>query len=104
VPDAGKPEFERTLRNRIFRQANVARVHAERANEMCINNDATACLGLARSWGSCPCAATLCAENEYGLSYGGVGPLPPPSSPFLPACKLGLPTPAAPRFLLLSLR
>jgi len=67
--------------------------------ETCVANDATACPGSGSAVGDSAVCRNLCAENEYGLSYGGVGPLAPPPSIALPAaCKLGLPTPGGTAF------
>ena len=67
--------------------------------ETCVANDATACPGSGSVVGDSAVCRNLCAANEYGLSYGGVGPLAPPPSIALPAaCKLGLPTPGGTAF------
>ena len=63
--------------------------------ETCVADDATACPGSGPVVGDSAVCRNLCAANEYGLSYGAVGPLGPPASIPLPAgaCRLGLPTP-----------
>jgi hypothetical protein len=67
--------------------------------ETCVANDATSCPGSDPIVGNSAVCRNLCAANEYGLSYGGVGPLAPPPSIALPAaCKLGLPTPGGTAF------
>jgi hypothetical protein len=60
---------------------------------ICVSTDVTGCTGS-----SVGCS-NLCAANQYGLSYGGVGPLAPPPSIGLPAgCGPGMYTPAGVAF------
>jgi hypothetical protein len=67
--------------------------------EDCLSNDATGCPGPVMIRADLVGCSDLCAANEYGLSYGGVGPLAPPPSIDLPAgCGSGLHTPAGVAF------
>lgn len=60
--------------------------------EECISNDPDGCGNLSG-------CSNQCGPTEYGLSYGGVGPLAPPPSIDLPTgCRLGLPTPGGVAF------
>jgi hypothetical protein len=62
---------------------------------VCVSNDNTGCSGSGAVVGDSVVCSNLCAANEYGLSYGGVGPLAPSPSIALPAgCRAGLLTPA----------
>ena len=61
---------------------------------ICVSNDATGCSGSAAD--NC---TNLCSANQYGLGYGGVGPLAPPPSIALPAgCGQGMYTPGGVAF------
>ena len=65
------------------------------STEGCISNDATGCPGPAVTGdGDLVGCSDRCAANEYGLSYGGVGPSAAPPSIDLPAgCGSGQYTP-----------
>ena len=67
------------------------------ATEICVSNDAAGCSGSAV--GSSVVCSNLCAANQYGLGYGGVGPLAPPPSIDLPAgCGTAMFTPGGTEF------
>jgi len=66
--------------------------------EDCLSNDVTGCPGAVMSGDLVGCS-DLCAADEYGLSYGGVGPLAAPPSIDLPiGCGSGRYTPAGVAF------
>jgi hypothetical protein len=66
-------------------------------SSVCVSNDITTCPGSALGAGvSC---RDLCAANQYGLAYGGVGPLAAPPSIEPPAgCGPGMYTPGGVAF------
>ena len=70
------------------------------STEGCLSNDATGCPGPPLTTdGDLVGCSDLCAADEYGLSYGGVGPLAAPPSIDLPAgCGSGRYTPAGVAF------
>jgi hypothetical protein len=66
---------------------------------ICVSNDVTGCSGSGSVVGGPVNCNNTCAANEYGLGYGGVGPLAAPPSIDLPAgCRLGLQTPGGVAF------
>jgi hypothetical protein len=69
--------------------------YTDGTTEGCISNDATGCPGpVVTGDGDLVGCSDRCAANEYGLSYGGVGPSAPPPSIDLPAgCGPGMYTP-----------
>jgi hypothetical protein len=67
--------------------------------EDCLSNDVTGCPGPVMTSGDLVGCSDLCAADEYGLSYGGVGPLAAPPSIDLPTgCGSGRYTPAGVAF------
>jgi hypothetical protein len=59
--------------------------------EDCLSNDAMGCTGPNQVAGAVIGCTNLCATDEYGLSFGGVGPVAPPPSIDLPAgCRSAL--------------
>ena len=67
--------------------------------ESCLSNDVTGCPGPVMTSGDLVGCSDLCAADEYGLSYGGVGPLAAPPSIALPTgCGSGRYTPAGVAF------
>ena len=73
--------------------------YTDGTTEDCLSNDATGCPGPVMIGADLVGCSNLCAANEYGLSYGGVGPLAPLPSIDLPAgCGSGLYTPAGVAF------
>jgi hypothetical protein len=64
---------------------------------VCVGNDPGS--GCGSALGDSVGCSNLCAANQYGLAYGGVGPLAPPPSIDLPAgCGSGMYTPAGVEF------
>jgi hypothetical protein len=59
--------------------------YTDGTTEDCLSNDVTGCPGPGTIGGDLVGCSDLCAANEYGLSYGGVGPLAAPPSIALPA-------------------
>jgi hypothetical protein len=70
------------------------------STEGCLSNDVTGCPGPpVTTDGDLVGCSDLCAADEYGLSYGGVGPLAAPPSIDLPTgCGSGRYTPAGVAF------
>ena len=72
------------------------------STEGCLSNDVTGCPGpplMTTTDGDLVGCSDLCAADEYGLSYGGVGPLAAPPSIDLPTgCGSGRYTPAGVAF------
>jgi hypothetical protein len=71
------------------------------SSSFCLNSDITACPGpvAASGVGASVGCSNLCATNQYGLSYGGVGPSAVAPSIDLPVgCNLGLQTPGGVAF------
>jgi len=67
------------------------------ASGVCVGNDPGS--GCGSALGDSVGCSNLCAANQYGLAYGGVGPLAPPPSIDLPAgCGSALYTPAGVAF------
>ena len=66
---------------------------------ICVSNDVTGCSGSRAVIGDLVSCSNLCAADEYGLAYGGVGPLAAPPSIDLPAgCGSGMFTPGGVAF------
>jgi hypothetical protein len=66
---------------------------------VCVSNDPTACPGFGSVGGDSVSCSNTCTADEYGLGYGGVGPLAAPPSIDLPVgCRLGEPTPGGVAF------
>jgi hypothetical protein len=78
-------------------RALVSCAYASGATGICVSDDVTTCSSSAV--GEPLSCSNLCAANQYGLSYGGVGPLAAPPSIELPAgCTAGSQTPAGVAF------
>jgi hypothetical protein len=78
-------------------RALVSCAYASGATGVCVSDDVTTCSGSAV--GEPLSCSNLCAANQYGLGYGGVGPMAAPPSIDLPAgCTAGLQTPAGVAF------